>query len=554
MLKSGRDTYLRLFRYYYTLKYLGLLNIYRRILFNYRRKFLTVVDVTRISSIAERLKQNQTKQKEIAFSFFGKNHKYNLSEMLWQNEKDCSELGKHWLDKLNSFEWLNEKSYPRVSTEIASYIILHWISLNLNEHSESWAPHVLAKRITYWVKWSNSREISPEVNSILKSSICLQLKRLYIDFELHSPSNHLLENIRGFLAGCTQIVCSSQFNNEFEFQLEETAKLAISQIQKQFLADGAYFERVPMCHAKMLELLSDIRNFSLELAGRNFLLPTLISSLQKLAKICQKRIILGQSWLEKMTHSDGYIAQFGDSARIVGMKHSFDEKTELLESSGYFVHHKGKDSFILRCGEPAPAFQPGHNHCDILSFELVLKNSRCIVDTGCSDFDNETLRQMSRETEAHNLPMVQHQEQSDIWGTYSMGKRAFILERSFNRDANSLVISIEDQFGQRLRREVNLSSDKIEINDILKNRRMTGTFVTLIHLEPETKVDVYLGQNDLTIAKCETKEGIKFYVTTEGNIRIDDYLQFFEIGKTAGGKVLIISNKESEVLSYSISW
>ena len=555
MLNSTREIYLNLFRYYYSLKHLGLINICRRIIFSHRRKSLNIIDASHATTLAESVKEHLLPQKELELCFYGKFHKFQLENMLWKNQEFSEELGKHWLEKLNSFEWINEEQYKKLPVKLVSFLILDWITKHKNEHYPAWEPHTLSKRITAWVKWLNSNEVSPEVCSVLKPSISIQLKRLYVDLELHCPSNHLLENLRGFLAGCTQMVCSSQyFNNEIEYQLEDVTRETIKQINKQFLSDGAYFERVPMLHIKMTEALGDIREFAFNLSQKGFLLPRLIKKLKKLVKLCDTKTKEANGWLQFMTMQDGFIAQFGDSARINGIKPDVTSKPQLLETSGYFINYNDNYSFILNCGEPAPTFQPGHNHSDILSYELSINGSRSIIDTGCSDFDNKTLRQMSRETEAHNLPMIQHQNQSDIWGDYSFGKRAKVTKRCFEEATNKLEVEIEDQFSQRLTRTVAFSPKSIEISDKVQSKRMSGNFISMIHLAPGTEVEICLSDEHPTLAQCQMTNGIKFSIITEGNLRIDDYLSFPEIGKAVSAKVLILSNKDSEALSYAINW
>ena len=46
----------------------------------------------------------------------------------------------------------------------------------------------------------------------------------------------------------------------------------------------------------------------------------------------------------------------------------------------------------------------------------------------------------------------------------------------------------------------------------------------------------------------------KFSIITEANIRISDYISFPDFGKSVGAKMLILSNREAEVLSYAIKW
>ena len=304
------------------------------------------------------------------------------------------------------------------SVEQASYLILDWISKYGDEHSKAWEPYILARRIISWTKWLSANQTMPELSSIIKLSVSQQLKRLFVDLEYFNPGNELIENIRGFLSGCCLLINSSQyFNNELEYQLEQIMDEALNQLNIQILEDGAHFERSPYYHYRMLEAVKDIRNLAVIISKQGFLLPELLEKAKKLASLSHIKIESMTKWLEKMTFSDGKISQFNDSARIKGIKHSFDELTELLVVSGFFIKHNLDYSFILSCGSPSPAFLPTHSHCDVLSYELEINKRIVVIDSGCSGYDNETLRQMSRETEAHNLPMVQHQEQ--VYNHYS---------------------------------------------------------------------------------------------------------------------------------------
>ena len=373
--------------------------------------------------------------------------------------------------------------------------------------------------------------------------------------EYHKPGNHLLENIRGFLFGCSSIINSSQyFNNEVEYQLEVALEEAKKQLNIQILDDGGHFERSPMYHFYMLEAVKDIKELSKLITKQGFLIPEILEKSNQLVSLCEEKIEKMTKWLEIITMSNGFIAQFNDSSRFKGLKHTFDNYSQLLESSGYFVRHNNNNSFILSCSSPSPVFLSEHSHCDILSYELTIGGKLAIIDSGCSGYENETLRLMSRETEAHNLPMVQHQEQSDIWGMFNFGKRAKILKRLYNDENSKLELSIEDQFRQIFNRTIVFSNNSIEIADSLKKRRMEGCFISLIHLVPEVEPSITLGENNTNIVTCKMTDEIKFSIITEANIRISDYISFPEFGKSIGAKMLILSNKDSEELTYVIKW
>ncbi|MBK6451783.1 MAG: heparinase II/III-family protein [Proteobacteria bacterium] len=77
----------------------------------------------------------------------------------------------------------------------------------------------------------------------------------------------------------------------------------------------------------------------------------------------------------------------------------------------------------LDCGPIGPDYQPGHAHCDTLSFELCVDGQRVVVDSGVHDYDVGPQRAYDRSTGAHNTVMVDGVEQSEIWG-FRVARRA----------------------------------------------------------------------------------------------------------------------------------
>lgn len=508
-------------------------------------------------ALTESLKQNfkfEDNQKNFEICFYNQPITFSTDELNWEPRNISTETEEMWLIKLHSFDWLNDENSSNISEKMASYLILDWLSKYGDEHSKPWEPYTLSRRLISWEKWLSSNQISPELPSLIKLSVSQQLKRLFVDFEFYNPGNELIENIRGFLSGCCLLINSSQyFNNELEFQLEQVIDEAINQLNLQIFKDGAHFERSPYYHCKVLEALKDIKNLAEHISKQGFLIFDILEKAKNLAILCREKLELMSKWLEKLTFSYGEICQFNDSARIRGLSHSFEELTELLEDSGFFVKHNSDYSFILSCGSPSPAFLPSHSHCDIFSYELEIKKQLAIIDSGCSGYDNETLRLMSRETESHNLPMVQHQEQSDIWGQFNFGKRAKIIKRVFNKEDSILEIEIQDQFGQILTRKIVLSDNCIEITDNLKIRRMEGCFVSLVHLAPNIELDIKQCESE-NIIICKMTNDSKFSIITKANVRVSDYISFPDFGKSVGAKMLSLSNKEAEELTYVIKW
>jgi hypothetical protein len=78
---------------------------------------------------------------------------------------------------------------------------------------------------------------------------------------------------------------------------------------------------------------------------------------------------------------------------------------------------------IFDCGPLGPDYQPGHGHCDLLSYELSLHGQRVVVDTGVSTYEPGPERSYERSTAAHNTLRIDGEDQAEIWGSFRVGRR-----------------------------------------------------------------------------------------------------------------------------------
>jgi uncharacterized heparinase superfamily protein len=112
-----------------------------------------------------------------------------------------------------------------------------------------------------------------------------------------------------------------------------------------------------------------------------------------------------------------------------------------LPDAGYrgFADAAGGDRLLVDCGEPGPRYQAGHAHCDLLSFELDLAGRPLVVDSGVSGYEGDPLREYVRSTRAHNTVMVGGREQSELWGTFRMARRAAVRSATSSAQAGVFV-------------------------------------------------------------------------------------------------------------------
>lgn len=97
----------------------------------------------------------------------------------------------------------------------------------------------------------------------------------------------------------------------------------------------------------------------------------------------------------------------------------------VLPDTGYGVIRDpcSQSCLIFDCGPLGPDYQPGHGHCDVLSYELSLHGQRVVVDTGVSTYEPCTERHYERSTAAHNTLRVDGEEQAEIWASFRVGRR-----------------------------------------------------------------------------------------------------------------------------------
>lgn len=548
------------FSYLNSLKYLKPVQIYGRILFFLKRKFINV-------SIPERLRRRSGELKsrlligpneKFEIAFLHKTKSYPLSEVGWSVKDYKKPPERLWLYNLNYFDWI-DKTNSTKSEQKNMYLILDWIEKNRDSRADSWEPYIISKRTVNWINFCN-KVVDQEFVECVIESLVLQIRRLLIDIEWHNQANHLLENFKALFV-VSAFLYSKKINNMkfLENVLDLSVKNLHQQIQEQFLSDGGHYERSQMYHKQMLNSVKLIeqtcKSFSKVVPDSH---DDLKNHVLNLKHLCRYKSKLIEDWLKVMTHPDGMIAQFNDTELAEGLVSDDYEKKKnspkpmnyLLKDSGYFVRKGSEHYFVMSCKEPSPPFQPGHSHCDIMSYELSLFGSRCIVDTGCGSYKNDEMRRKSRSTWSHNLPCIKKVEQSDIWGAFRIGKRARVLSCSYSCENSVLHIEIKDQFDQVFKREVLFRPGCIKFRDRLMERRVSGDFCSLIHFAPGVMISSY-SENKVFIFKTQKAE---FKVATEAKTIVEPHNYFPAIGRFVGTEKMILISEHNEAIDYVINY
>jgi uncharacterized heparinase superfamily protein len=449
----------------------------------------------------------------------------------------CADMPKLWRYNLHYFDYLHE---PGRSFQQKAQLIDDWIRHNPPGTADAWEPYTASLRIANWAKYFMSLPARAAPSSGWLASLWSQCAWLRQNIEYHLLANHLFKNAKALLfAG---VFFDDPAASEW---LDKGEQILIEQLEEQFLADGGHFERSPMYHAITVEDLLDL--IALDQAFPNVMPAALVAALTGTAH-------RALDFLRDLTLADGEIALFNDAAHGIAAPtwellvyaarlpqiHAIRPRTQgaLVEraASGYYGWSGLRDGWLLDCGPVGPDYQPGHAHCDTLSYELVLDGRRIVVDTGVHDYEPGDRRYRSRSTASHNTVMVDGAEQSEIWGVFRVGRRARAIEAELtNRAGVVSFVGAHDGYcghpgGVIHRRKAEYRPDhSLEVADELTGNGRHG-MDNRIHFAPALRIcghgrslEIHDGSN-VPVARLDIAAG--------PDIHVEAAEQYPEFGRT----------------------
>lgn len=353
-----------------------------------------------------------------SFSFLNESRRFG-------NQIDWSvpEKGRLWRYNLHYFQYLLTDS--RVDPAFGTGLIRDWIDKNPAGTPDAWDPFPVSLRLVSWIKFLARNLVENPDRDIIAGSMVIQARWLMKHLEYHLLGNHLFKN------GKTLVFMGTCFKGSEAGQwLDKGLEIISAELDEQVLEDGGHFERSPMYHSMILEDCLDLINIIED--------DALKTRLQEKAG----RMV---SFLKSMCHPDGRISLFNDAAfgiepepdllfdyytRLTGKEVELPEKgIKALPESGYYVlSPDDPNKMIIDCGQVGPDYQPGHSHCDTLSFELSVKGQRVIVDSGCCQYVDGEIRQYNRGNKGHNTIAIDGENQSEVWGAHRCARKARPLD------------------------------------------------------------------------------------------------------------------------------
>lgn len=423
------------------------------------------------------------------FRFLSESKSFDLNRMDWR----ASGMSRLWRYNLQYFDFVHDQS---CSKEGVSTLISDWIAHNPPGSKDAWEPYPVSLRVVNWIKLFLKPEYCGEIPYAWLQSLYRQVRWLEKNIEYHILANHYLKNAKAlFFAGMF-------FDGKHADRwLKLGLRILDEEAHEQLLADGGHYERSPMYHSIVVEDYLDVLNL---------ILSSAVPIAPQTVAFFKSRAAAALDFLHDIGMPDGDIPLFNDAALGIAPQPAqlFEYAGRLMEyaepkraaglfiatkpESGYFVMRDGDDMMVIDCGPIGPDYQPGHAHCDTLSYELAIGGKRTIVDSGVHDYENGALRHYARSTRGHNTLMVDRVEQSEIWSCFRVGRRAKPMQISLEKSSERKAKFIGAHDGYRHlkgdvihRRQIEYDTEKgWAIQDELQGSGVHG-FASYIHLHPD---------------------------------------------------------------------
>ncbi|HGY56899.1 MAG TPA: alginate lyase family protein [Caldithrix abyssi] len=566
---------MRWIRFIHTLLYLKPVQIWSRIFFHVKKTVFgfIIIDLVKRQKAVPELptfnlipkphapyaeKQNLERKQ---FVFLNQFANYD-TDIRW-NDPGKSKL---WRYNLHYFDYLlpllqeqSAKNYDR-----GRRIIEDWIKNNPIGHGDGWEPYPISVRVCNWIHFyaafQNYIGKDPSFKEILLVSLFRQIAYLNYFFEWHLQANHFWVNAKALL-----------FSGIFfghKYWIEKGVKIVQQQLDEQVLNDGGHYERSPMYHALFLldviDLLNGIRASKIK-----------IENLSRLNNILHHKALSMWKWLNHLTHPDGEIALLGDSVFNLApqpgkigeylravlpttIENTGKNEIAALKESGYFVVRENELYLVIDGGPLGVIYQPGHAHCDFLSYELSYKSRRFIVDSGIGEYLPTELRLKARSIYSHNTLVINQMEQAEIWHAFRMGKRIIPQNVQF---ASSPFIKFEGAYENFMNKESGYyhkrsilfqNTKEINIQDYFSPAEYRQA-EDLIHLHPQCRAKI---QNGAVIVERDNAVLNILFNSEEIQAELRPWFYAPEFGIIQQNQMIVLqpAHKNINKIEYTIKW
>lgn len=372
------------------------------------------------------------------FSFL--NHDLSLPDPVDGRNTSLANTPALWRFQLHYHEFLLDLAAHYRETgdstciDRAWRLVADWIAgneaIDSRALADAWHPFCISRRLPAWILlWTTFPPDYTLARTVLASTFA-QAEFLRRNLERDLGGNHLLENARGLILAGTWLDCP-----EARRWLSVGAGIIRRELSEQVLPHGEHFERSPMYHAQMLDLLLDVQD-------------ALAEHLPDIADCLAKTTTQMAGFLGEILHPDGRIPLLGDSchgetppAELLLTRASQCDRAAAPEEADttpgcaarpsaltrgeYWIYHHGGDFLLFDRGPVGADHLPAHAHADLLSFEASVDGQRVFVDSGVFNYEADDMRRYCRSTAAHNTLEIDGLDQCSMWSRFRMGYRGW---------------------------------------------------------------------------------------------------------------------------------
>jgi hypothetical protein len=482
------------------------------------------------------------------FTFINLANQIDLSTA-WNN-KDLQHL---WRYNLHYFEYLFKIAHEfstgvNQANHYKKYkgMIENWIDNNPYAHGDGWHPYTISLRLTNWIAtyqiFEEAIKVDREFENRFRESLYFQYQYIQKNLEKDVLGNHYFENIKALIIG-------SVFFDDMKIK-EKFKKELLKQLREQILDDGMHFELSPMYHKIILEDLIKITYWIKD----EEIYDDLIFYMQKMIDVTYS--------FEK---DFGKTPAFNDSAdgvskhykplletcsKYFGLKPATNT---IFEKSGFYIIKDKYKKIIFDTGEICPTYLPAHGHCDALSFELSIKGSPLIVNSGTYQYEGGNWSDYFRSTRAHNTVSISNQEQSQFWGSFRVAKRIKKVKRNqfLYKDIQFYAGSYISYSGEQHKRYIGyIDENTMLVLDYVKSH-LKDDIKSYLHFVPEASIEI----SDHIVYANKGEETIKLSPIGIGNLSMEQgwYSEQFNV-KKANNHLIFQKEKNCRYFGYLIDF
>ena len=452
-----------------------------------------------------------------------------------------------WTYNLHYFDFFNV-TWNSKREKLNLEIFDDWLENNPVGYGVGWQPYPLSLRLVNIFKAAlNRHEFKPEHIQ----SVYLQVKYLNCNLEKHLLGNHYLANLKALLFGGT-IFCEDVWRNK-------AVKNLVTQIEEQFLPDGAHFERSPMYHRIMVSDMLDIYNLLKAYPDQET---------YDLKVLVEDKLQSMLSFARLVSHGDGGPSFFNDSCFDVAPSLALLENYAVqlglqvpnqtnnciynLDSSGFLIASKHDAKLIMDVGDVGPKYIPGHAHAETLALELSIGQNRVIVNSGISTYDENELRLFQRGTRSHSTVEIDGRNSSEIWKSFRVARRARVIKRKVCDAETAYFVDVAHTGylrwcqGPIHNRWVKFEKNRVEILDSIRGKFETA--ISRLYFAPDLQFESIDGTY-----KC-IHEGIEINVEViEGRHEILETKWYPRFGQNISNQCLL-AHFEKDIVNIVINW